>query len=151
MNWIVIYRTVPQTVIRGYLKWNIKRLSPVLLTLSEWTLLLQNCWFYHFYICGKLSVICSIHDFSVWLRTGSYPVDINRFQSHTGRKLTILLSNIIKQALYNQFREWHGNGNKNYTNIPILLASYQSSNLAYKNWGKDYVNAVLSLRSLDIL
>ncbi len=27
----------------------------------------------------------AIHDFSVWLRTGSNPVDCNRFQSHTGK------------------------------------------------------------------
>jgi len=27
----------------------------------------------------------AIHDFSVWLRIGSNPVDINRFQSHTGK------------------------------------------------------------------
>ena len=27
----------------------------------------------------------AIHDFSVWLRTGSNPVDSNRFRSHTGK------------------------------------------------------------------
>ena len=27
-----------------------------------------------------------IHEFSVWLRTGSNPVDINRFQSHIGNE-----------------------------------------------------------------
>ena len=27
-----------------------------------------------------------IHDFSVWLRTGSDSTDINRFRSHTGKK-----------------------------------------------------------------
>ena len=40
----------------------------------------------NFNICGKLSLIrCYIHDFSVWLRTGSNPADINQFQSHTGK------------------------------------------------------------------
>ena len=27
----------------------------------------------------------AIHDPSVWLKTGSIPADINRFQSHTGK------------------------------------------------------------------
>ena len=27
----------------------------------------------------------TIQDFLVWLRTGSYPADINRFRSHTGK------------------------------------------------------------------
>ena len=27
----------------------------------------------------------AIHDFSVWLRTGSNPTDSNRFRSHTGK------------------------------------------------------------------
>ena len=31
----------------------------------------------------------AIHDFSVWLRTGSYPADINRFRIHTGKYITI--------------------------------------------------------------
>ncbi len=39
-------------------------------------------WFY-LNICRKLSVIDAIHDFSVWLRTGSNRADSNRFQSHT--------------------------------------------------------------------
>ena len=29
------------------------------------------------------------HDFSVWLRTGSNPADINWFQSHTGKYFSI--------------------------------------------------------------
>ena len=28
----------------------------------------------------------AIQDFSVWLRIGSNPADINRFRSHTGKK-----------------------------------------------------------------
>ena len=27
----------------------------------------------------------ALHNFSVWLRTGSNPVDINQWQSHTGK------------------------------------------------------------------
>ena len=32
----------------------------------------------------------AIHDFSVWLRIGSNPVDINRFRSQTGKYYKIL-------------------------------------------------------------
>ena len=32
--------------------------------------------------------------FSVWLRTGSNPADINRFRSHTGKVLLILFTKI---------------------------------------------------------
>ena len=32
-----------------------------------------------------ITVIYAIHDFSIQLRTGSNPVDIDRFQSHTGK------------------------------------------------------------------
>ena len=31
----------------------------------------------------------NIHDFSEWLRAGSYPVDINPFRSHTGKATEI--------------------------------------------------------------
>ena len=34
----------------------------------------------HFYIRKKLDIIGTIHDFSVWLRTGSNPADIYRFR-----------------------------------------------------------------------
>ena len=30
------------------------------------------------------NIVDTIHDFSVWLRTGSNPVEINRFRSHDG-------------------------------------------------------------------
>ena len=36
----------------------------------------------HFYIHRKFD---TIHDFSVWLKTGSNPANINRFRSHTGK------------------------------------------------------------------
>ena len=41
-----------------------------------------NLMIVHLYIRIKLYVI---HNFSVWLRTGSNPQDINRFRSHTGK------------------------------------------------------------------
>ena len=31
----------------------------------------------------------AIHNFSVWLRTGSNPADSNRFRSHTGKSFRI--------------------------------------------------------------
>ena len=31
-------------------------------------------------------LICALHDFSVGLRTGSNPADINRFRCHSGHK-----------------------------------------------------------------
>ena len=34
----------------------------------------------------------AIHEFSIWLRTGSNPEDINRIGSHTGKNNTYLLS-----------------------------------------------------------
>ena len=41
---------------------------------------------FHFNIRRKVSVIrCDTCFFSVWLRTGSNPADINRFRSHTGK------------------------------------------------------------------
>ncbi len=35
-----------------------------------------------------------MHDFSAWLRTGSNPADSNRFQSHAGKEIKVLLSKI---------------------------------------------------------
>ena len=32
----------------------------------------------------------AIHDFSVWLRAGSNPADLNRFQSRTGKSIAVL-------------------------------------------------------------
>ena len=56
--------------------------SPEGARLTKLVFILQFFFFY-FYICGKLSVyIDTIHDFLVWLRTGSNTPDINRFQSH---------------------------------------------------------------------
>ncbi len=38
--------------------------------------------------------IITMNDFSVWLRTGSNPADINRFQSHNGKQIaTCMYSN----------------------------------------------------------
>ena len=53
-----------------------------------------NNQFYDFYfnIRRKLSVIQRNYSFSVWLRTGSYSADINRFRSHTGK----FLRNLVK-------------------------------------------------------
>ena len=36
---------------------------------------MENCLYYD-----------AIHDFSVWLRTGSDPADINQFRSHNGKE-----------------------------------------------------------------
>ena len=41
-------------------------------------------------------VICiliydALHDFSVWLRIGSNPEDINRFESHTGKDIDVYI------------------------------------------------------------
>ena len=45
-------------------------------------------------IRGKLSIDnTAVHDFSVWLRTGSNPADINRFRSHTENN--IIFNNMI--------------------------------------------------------
>ena len=38
---------------------------------------------FYFNIHGKMSVIRFYNDFSVWLKTGSNPADINWFRSHT--------------------------------------------------------------------
>ena len=40
-------------------------------------------WDFYFNIHGKYN---AIHDLTVRLRTGSNPVDFNRFQSHTGKQ-----------------------------------------------------------------
>ena len=39
----------------------------------------------------KCLLFDAVHDFSVWLRTGSNPVDSNRFRSHTDQSLKIWL------------------------------------------------------------
>ena len=36
-----------------------------------------------------------IYDFSVWLRTGSNPADVDRFQSHTGREGFVTMTDLI--------------------------------------------------------
>ena len=63
------------------------RLKPVLLA--------PRIRIVHFYIRRKLEIIrCfAIHNFSVWLRTGSNPVDINRFPSDIGKY-------ILKYTIY---------------------------------------------------
>ena len=38
-----------------------------------------------FNIREKLSAMLKIHDFFVWLRTGSIPADNNRFRSYTSK------------------------------------------------------------------
>ena len=45
------------------------------------TKLVLILWFLYYY-SWKISVIRAIHIFSVWLRTSSDPLYINRFQSH---------------------------------------------------------------------
>ena len=42
-----------------------------------------------------INILNAIHDFSVWLITGSNPADINRFRSNTG---------IILNSIYNAFK-----------------------------------------------
>ena len=38
---------------------------------------------------SKIYMLCdAIHDFLVWLRTGSNPADIDWFRSHTGNRIT---------------------------------------------------------------
>ena len=44
-----------------------------------------------------------MHDFSVWMRTGSNPADINWFQIHTGKCLKVYLD-IIDEPLNFWFR-----------------------------------------------
>ena len=39
-----------------------------------------------FCVVGTLLLKCAIPDLTIWLRTGSNPTDISRFQSHTGKK-----------------------------------------------------------------
>ena len=37
-----------------------------------------------------------IYDFSVWLRTGSNPVDINQLERNAGKLFTLSMSPIVK-------------------------------------------------------
>ena len=44
----------------------------------------------------KFTITIRYMIFSVWLRTGSYPADINRFRSHAGKcSVTILTTTYI--------------------------------------------------------
>ena len=75
------------------LKWEIIRLTPVLVRANK-TGRYKFYVFLYINIRGKLSVIrilCRI--FSVWLRTGSDPADINRVWSHTENFITSLINN----------------------------------------------------------
>ena len=57
-----------------------------------------NFIIFYFNICGKLFVIRgAIHDFSVCLRTGSNPADINRFRSDTGKGFKYLPKVLIDE------------------------------------------------------
>ena len=58
----------------------IVRIQPILLNCSLFSRFL-------FIIYGKLSVIQCYTPFSIITTTGSNPADINRFRSHTGKKL----------------------------------------------------------------
>ena len=69
-----------------------------------------------FNIRRKLDIIR--YDFSVWLRTGSYPPDIKRFRSNTGK---YLLNNaeVCQQSKY-QNREGRGHWSVYYTSPQSL-------------------------------
>ena len=45
------------------------------------SIIMENCLLYD-----------AIYDFKVWLRTGSNPLDINRFGNHTG---IVIYSNVL--------------------------------------------------------
>ena len=40
-----------------------------------------------------------MHDFSVWLRTSSNKVDINRFRSHTGKAYKLMMKKVLFLAV----------------------------------------------------
>ena len=52
-----------------------------------------------------LNVYNTIHNFSVWLKTGSNPAYNNRFQSHTGKRniqfTIIFIITVLKIRKYN--------------------------------------------------
>ena len=64
----------------------ILRLNPVLLTAINFPRILK--W----KSIKSIPVNKTVHDFSLWLRTGSDPADINRIPSHTGK---IMLYSIV--------------------------------------------------------
>ena len=45
----------------------------------------------HFYIGGNWIQYDAIHNFFVWLRTGSNPTDNNQFQRNIGKSFQILI------------------------------------------------------------
>ncbi len=47
------------------------------------------------HIIDNFPIFDAIHNFSVWQRTGSYPVDINRFRSHTGKLIQVSILMIL--------------------------------------------------------
>ena len=83
MGYIIdIYRFILKTAFCGYKKYNHKiKTIWVSLNMSKAQAIRTgfNIMIVHFYISRK---------FSVWLRTGFNPWDINRFQSQTGNKVT---------------------------------------------------------------
>ncbi len=40
----------------------------------------------------------AIHNFSIWLRTGSIPADSNPFRSHTGKGFTLKYTDLKSKA-----------------------------------------------------
>ena len=44
----------------------------------------------HFYVRKNWMYYDTIHAFSVWLRAGTYPPDINRFRNYTGNVLQLM-------------------------------------------------------------
>ncbi len=62
----------------------------------------------YFELRGKLSVIHAIHNFSVWLRTGSIQADINRFRSHTGICIPTLRFSKIFTFINHNFKIYYG-------------------------------------------
>ena len=59
------------------------------------TKLILILWLYILKFVEKLIYYDTIFNFSVWLRTGSNPADINRFGSHTGKFLVCMFIIII--------------------------------------------------------
>ena len=51
-----------------------------------------NIMIVHYYICRKLHIIHTIHDFPILLKSGSNPADIIRFRSHTGKVLLTIVT-----------------------------------------------------------
>ena len=98
----------------------------------------------------------AIHDFSVWLRTGSIPADIIGFRSHTGKKnISYAVTNgpyysCNMQKLERFAREKKNEGRK----IENLgMTTYHILRQVYRNGCKIYVDIMTgeNLSSIDII